>query len=102
VLDALFIQLTGNGIDPCWDLCTGTDFIKTYKNICIFTSFSIFLYHFNPTILTFETNSFETRTVTNRIISFTENHLLKEEFEDFKGIIRIPILKMNKATQWPK
>ena len=47
MLDALFIQLTGNGIDPCWDLCTGTDFIKTYKNICIFTSFSIFLYHFN-------------------------------------------------------
>jgi hypothetical protein len=44
VLDALFIQLTGNGIDPCWDLCTGTDFIKTYKNICIFTSFSIFFY----------------------------------------------------------
>jgi hypothetical protein len=24
-----------------------TDFIKTYKNICIFTSFSIFWYHFN-------------------------------------------------------
>ena len=24
-----------------------TDLIKTYKNICIFTSFKFFLYHFN-------------------------------------------------------
>ena len=38
-------------------------------------------------------NSFETRTATHLIISFTENHLLKEEFEDIKGI---HILKMNR------
>ena len=48
-------------------------FIKTHRNICIFTSFSIFEYHFNLSILTFEINSFETRIATNLIFHLQKN-----------------------------
>jgi hypothetical protein len=44
---------------------------------------SILKCNFNLSILTFETNSFENRTATNLIISFTENNLMKTVFRQF-------------------